>query len=237
MRTFLSRPDFVAGIRDMLPPLVGMLPFGMVCGVAAQSLGASPLEVLGLSAFVFSGVAQIVATQMLADDAPYAVIVLTCFVVGLRLAMYSAALAPHLATAPPRWRHALAFLLTDQAFAMAIGHFRRHGDPRRGASYFLGTGLLLWGTWQLSNMAGYLVGNVLPASWQLEFIVPLCFLGLLVGALEDGPTRVAAVTAGVAVVALDPLPMRLSLLCAGAIGIAAGLVAQWWGEERGRDAR
>ena len=226
MRTFFSRPDFVAGVRAMTPPLIGLLPFGLVCGVAAQALGTSVWGALGLSAIVFSGAAQIVATQLLAAQAPVAVIVLTCFVVGLRLMMYSAAMAPHLKPLPGRWRNALAFLLTDQAFAAAIRRFRDSGDTRNGASYFLGTGVLLWTTWQASNLAGYWLGNVLPAAWSLDFVVPLCFLALLVPALEDGPTRIAALVAGIAVVALDTMPMRLSVICAGLIGIAAGLASE-----------
>ena len=97
----------------------------------------------------------------------------------------------------------------------AIRRFREPGDTRNGASYFLGTGVLLWTTWQVSCLAGYWLGNVIPAAWSLDFVVPLCFLALLVPALEDGPTRVAALAAGIAVVALDALPMRLSLVCAG----------------------
>jgi predicted branched-subunit amino acid permease len=226
VRTYFSRHDFIAGVRDMIPPLIGLVPFGMVCGVAAQALGASVWGALGLSAIVFSGAAQIIAAQLLAAQAPVAVIVLTCFVVGLRFMMYSAALAPHLKPLPRRWRSALAFLLNDQAFAAVVRRFRTSGDTRNGASYFLGTGVLLWITWQASNLAGYWLGNVLPAAWSLEFIVPLCFLGLLVPALEDGPTRIAALASGVAVVALDALPMRLSVICAGLIGIAAGLAGE-----------
>ncbi len=225
MRTYFSRPDFLAGVRDMTPPLIGLLPFGLVCGVAAQALGASVWGALGLSAFVFSGAAQIAAAQLLADQAPIAVIVLTCFVLGLRFTMYSAAMAPHLKPLPHRWRNALAFLLTDQAFAASIRRFRDSGDTRNGASYFLGTGVLLWITWQASNLTGYWLGNVLPAAWSLEFVVPLCFLALLVPALEDRSTRIAALASGVAVVALDALPMRLSVICAGLIGIAAGLLS------------
>jgi 4-azaleucine resistance transporter AzlC len=230
VRNHFSRPDFLAGIRDMSPPLIGLLPFGLVCGVAAQALGASAWGALGMSAIIFSGAAQIVAAQLIAAQAPFAVIVLTCFVVGLRLMMYSAAMAPHLKPLPARWRHVLAYVLTDQAFAASIRRFRDSGDTYKGASYFLGTGVLLWTTWQASNLAGYWLGNVLPAAWSLDFVVPLCFLGLLVPALTDGPTRAAALASGVAVVVLDPLPMRLSLICAGLIGIATGLVA----ERRGR---
>jgi predicted branched-subunit amino acid permease len=221
-----SRPDFLAGARDMAPPLVGLVPFGLVCGVAAQSAGASPWEALGMSALMFSGAAQILAAQLIAAGAPIAVTILTCFVVGLRFLMYSAAMAPHLRPLPPRWRHALSFLLNDQAFAPAIRRFRDSHDTRNGASYFLGTGVLLWTTWQASCLAGYWAGNVIPAAWSLDFVVPLCFLALLVPALEDGPTRAAAVAAGIAVVALDALPMRLSLVCAGLVGIAAGLFAE-----------
>jgi predicted branched-subunit amino acid permease len=230
VRPHFSRPDFLAGMRDMSPPLIGLLPFGLVCGVAAQALGVSAWGVLGMSAIIFSGAAQIVAAQLIAAHAPVAVIVLTCFVVGLRLMMYSAAMAPHLKPLSARWRHLLAYVLTDQAFAATIRRFGTSGDPYAGASYFLGTGVLLWTTWQASNLAGYWLGNVLPAAWSLDFVVPLCFLGLLVPALEDRPTRAAALAAGVAVIALDPLPMRLSLICAGLIGIATGLAMEGRGK-------
>jgi predicted branched-subunit amino acid permease len=210
----------------MTPPLLGLLPFGLVCGVAAQSAGASAWEALGMSALIFSGAAQIVATQLIGAGAPVAVAILTCLVVGLRFLMYSAAMAPHLKPLPPRWRNALAFVLTDQAFAAGIRRFRDTGDPRNGASYFLGTGVLLWTTWQASNLAGYWAGNVIPAAWSLDFVIPLCFLALLVPALTDRASRVAALAAGIAVVALDPLPMRLSLICAGLVGIAAGVLAE-----------
>jgi predicted branched-subunit amino acid permease len=210
----------------MAPSLLGLLPFGLVCGVGAQSAGASPYEAVGLSAVMFSGAAQILAAQLVAAGAPIAVTILTCFVIGLRFLMYSAAMAPYTKPLPSRWRHALAFLLTDQAFAAGIRRFRDSGDSRNGASYLLGTGVLLWTTWQVSCFTGYWVGNVIPAAWSLDFVVPLCFLALLVPALEDGPTRIAALAAGIAVVALDSLPMRLSLICAGLVGIAAGLLAE-----------
>ena len=61
-----SRADFIAGARDMTPPLIGLVPFGLVCGVGAQSAGASPWEALGLSALMFSGAAQILAAQLMA---------------------------------------------------------------------------------------------------------------------------------------------------------------------------
>jgi len=225
MRRLLASSDFRAGFVEMLPACVALVPFGLVCGVGAAAAGASWLAALGMSAIIFSGAAQVLAGQMLAGGAPLAVIVLTCFVLGLRFLMYSAAMAPYLKALPARWQQALAFLLTDQAFAAAIRRFNAKDDPHGGAQHFLGCGMALYICWQVTNMIGFFAGNLIPASWSLEFAVPLCFLALVAPLLRDAPTIVAAIVAGIAVVALGGLPMKLNLIAAGVIGITAGTMA------------
>ena len=89
----------------------------------------------------------------------------------------------------------------------------------------------LWATWQIDNAVGYFAGNVIPASWSLEFTVPLCFLALLAPALKNGPTIIAAMVAGVAVLALEALPMRLNLVVAGVLGIVAGTLVEIVGDQ------
>src|SRR5512135_851758 len=205
----LASEDFRAGFVEMLPVCIGIIPFGLVCGVGAAAAGANFAGAMGLATIIFSGAAQILACQMLADGAPVAVVVLTCAVLGLRFLMYSAAMAPALKPLSARWRRVVAFLLTDQAFAASIRRFDSHGDARRGALHFAGGGTALWSFWQIDNVVGYFAGNVIPAAWSLEFTVPLCFLALLAPALRSVPPIVAAAVAGVAVLALDALPMRL----------------------------
>jgi len=209
----------------MLPMTVGLIPFGIVCGVGAISAGASPVAALAMSMIVFSGAAQIIAAQLLAAGAPLAVIVLSCFVVGLRFLMYSAAMAPYFKPVDQRWRHLVAFLLTDQAFASAIRRFRESPDLRANVSYFVGGGAVLWLAWQIATIAGILAGAVIPASWQLEFVVPLCFLAILAPLLHERAAVIVFATAAIAAIALDAMPMRLSMICAGLAGIVAGVVA------------
>ncbi len=223
MRAHFSRPAFLEGIRDMAPMMLGVIPFGMVCGVGAISAGASPVAALAMSMIMFSGAAQIVATQLLVAGAPFAVILLSCLVVSLRLLMYSAMMAPYLRPLDHRWRNLLSFVLTDQAFAGTLQRFKRSDDLRANASYFLGTGVLLWVTWQVATIAGIVAGQVIPASWQLEFVVPLCFLAVLVPLLRDRVSIAVFAVATVAVVALDAMPLRLSMICGGLLGIAAGI--------------
>ena len=224
MRAHFSRTAFADGAREMVPATIGIVPFGIVCGVAAIAAGASPVAAVGMSMIIFSGAAQIIACQLLAADAPLAVIVLSCFVIGLRFLMYSAALAPHLRSLDPRWRNLIAFLLTDQAFASTIQRFRESDDLAGNASYFVGGGALLWLAWQVATVVGILIGAIIPAAWQLEFVVPLCFLGLLAPLLRDRSTLVVFATSAIAAVAFDAMPMRLSLICAGLLAIAAGVI-------------
>jgi predicted branched-subunit amino acid permease len=225
MRRTLSSPDFREGFVEMLPACIGLVPLGLVCGVGAAAAGIDFFGALGMSLIIFSGAAQILAVQLYADGAPLAVIIVTCLVAGLRFLMYSAAMAPFFRPLPTRWQNGLAFLLTDQAFAASIRRFSAGHDPRGGALHFLGGGLALWTMWQLTNVTGFLVGNVIPASWSLEFAVPLCFIALVAPALRGASAAVAAVVAGGFVLALAGMPMKLNLMVAGVIGIVAGTLA------------
>jgi len=217
--------DFRDGFMEMLPACIGLLPFGIVCGVGAAAAGASWLTSLGMSAIIFSGAAQIVCAQMIAADAPFLVIVLTTTVLGLRLLMYSAAIAPYLKPLPERWQRTLAFMLSDQVFAAAIRRFHMDDDRIAAGRHFLGSGFALWVAWQVSCMLGYFAGNLIPAAWSLEFAVPLCFIALVAPLFRNTPSVLAALSAGVAVLALAHLPMRLNLIAAGIIGIVIGTIA------------
>ncbi|MEP7329903.1 MAG: AzlC family ABC transporter permease [Betaproteobacteria bacterium] len=227
MRRLFASKDFREGFAEMLPACLGLMPFGVVCGVGAAAAGANWLASLGMSAIIFSGAAQILAAQLVAADAPLLVIVLTCVVLGLRFLMYSAAMAPYMKKLPAHWQKGLAFLLTDQAFAVAIRRFNASEDHQGAGLHFLGCGVALWSVWQITCMAGFLAGNLIPATWSLEFAVPLCFLALVAPLFRDMPSIVAAVTAGVAVFAMSHLPMRLNLIAAGLLGILAGTLADF----------
>jgi predicted branched-subunit amino acid permease len=227
MRRLIVAKDFREGFVEMLPACIGLTPFWIVCGVSAAAAGANWLGALGMSAIIYSGGAQIVAAQMVAAGAPIAVIVLTTFVLGLRLLTYSAAIAPYLKPLPPRWQNGLAFLLSDQAFAAAIRRFHVGDDPHGAGLHFLGSGVALWLVYQIACMAGFLAGNLIPSAWSLEFAVPLCFIALVAPLFRDVPSVLAAGTAGIAVLAMSQLPMKLNLIVAGVLGIVVGTLADF----------
>ena len=158
------RERFFAGVRAQAPPLIGIVPFGLVTGVASIAAGLTPFETLAMSIACFSGIVQLVSVQLYATGAPLAVILATAAVLSLRLVMYSAGLAPWLGSLSLRWKLAVAYVLTDNAYALAVVDFRHH--PERGNKHWflVGTGAISWVVWQISVAVGVFVGAQVPAS-------------------------------------------------------------------------
>jgi len=47
--------DIWAGVRDVSPLLLGIVPFGLVAGIAAVNAGLGLAEAVGMSVIVFAG--------------------------------------------------------------------------------------------------------------------------------------------------------------------------------------
>jgi len=226
------RSEFVAGVRAELPIMLGVMPFGMIYGVLAMGAGLPVGAAMAMSSIVFAGSAQFVGVQLIRSGVPGMVIVFTTFIVNLRHMLYSASVAPHFAHLNPRWKWLLAYLLTDEAYAVAITRYNQAAtaaaDFVNKHWYFLGTGLTLWVTWQISTAVGIFLGAQIPASWSLDFTLALTFIALVAPALRDRPSMAAALSAGVIAVLAADLPYKLGLMVAAIGGIAIGL----WVEAR-----
>jgi 4-azaleucine resistance transporter AzlC len=221
----MSNSDLAEGVRAVAPVLLGVLPFALVAGVAAVSTGLSLVEAMGMSVVVFAGASQLAALDLLRQDAPLAVVVVTAAVINLRMMMYSASIAPHFRSFSARWKALLAYLLTDQAYALSLARFGDDDEIDR-KRFYLGIAATLWIVWQLGTLAGVLLGAGVPDSWGLEFAVPLVFLAVLVPVLEGRASLVAAGVAAAVAVGGGGLPLNLGLLVAAVVGIAAGMGAE-----------
>jgi len=226
------KAEFFAGVKAEIPILLGVIPFGLIFGVVALKAGLPPWPAFAMSSVVFAGSAQFIGVQLFGLATPAAVILLTTLVVNLRHLLYGASLGPYLKHLRPAWKWVLAYLMTDEAYAVAITHYQgalRQAQGERGDHkhwFLLGAGLTLWIGWQASTAAGILLGAQIPASWSLEFALPLTFIALVRPALTDRPAMLAAATAGLIAVAAFGLPYKLGLMTAALAGIAAGLVTE-----------
>lgn len=215
-----------AGVRAEAPILLGVFPFGTIYGALARDAGLAPAAAQLMSSIVFAGSSQFVAAKLIKEAAPGLVIVLTIAVVNLRHLLYSASVAEHVRALPLRWKVALSYLLTDEAYAATIVHYETGGVRPHSHWFFLGAGLALWSTWQLSTALGVFAGAAIPPSWSLDFALPLTFIAIVAPALKDVPVVAAALTAGAVALAAHGLPYRLGLIAAASAGILVGTVLE-----------
>lgn len=214
------------GARSVAPLLVGVAPFGLIFGVTAAASGVGGGLGYATSIVIFAGAAQLATIQLLTAGSAAAVVIATALVINARHLMYSAALAPHFREFPAAWRYGLPYILTDQAFAVSITRYDTVDDPEYKRWYFFGGAISLWTTWQITTAAGVVLGASVPESWSLDFAIPLVFLALLVPAVRDRPSLVAAIVGGVVAVAANGVSYNLGLLIGALAGIAAGVAAE-----------
>jgi 4-azaleucine resistance transporter AzlC len=210
---------------DALGIAVSAGGFGFVYGLAARSAGFSPLEAGAMSVLVFAGASQFAAVgYVLGGFSWVGVILLTAFV-NARHVLYSAALAPYLADKPRPLRAAMAHLLTDEAFALTIAHFRRIGRADV-PGYWLGAIGSTFIPWNIATLLGVTVGGQIPdpSRFGLDVIFPAAMGGLAVGLIVGRRELVAALTGAVVGVAVtlawDP---AAGIVSGGLVGPLVGM--------------
>ena len=204
--------------------LVGAIPFGLIYGVLAVKAGIPPLLAIAIASIVFAGSAQFMITQLVAAGTPGLLIVVSVFIINLRHALYSAALADKLKHLNLPWKGLLAYLITDEAYAAVLARFDAEKPVAARHWFLFGAGFSLWFVWQLSCVAGVLLGGQIPASWSLDFAGSLTFIAIVVPLLRDRAAWTAMMVAGIVAVAASALPYKLAIIAAALAGMAAGVL-------------
>jgi len=212
---------------DGLGIIVSASGFGLVYGLTARTAGFSPLEAGAMSVLVFAGAAQFAAVGYVAGGFSWIAVVLLTGFLNARHFLYAAALAPYLADRPRPVRAVVAHVLTDEAFALAIAHFRRIG---RGDlwGYWWAAIVVTFIPWNIATLVGVLIGGAIPdpGRFGLDVIFPAAMAGLAVGLVTGRRELVAALVGGVVAVAVslawDP---AAGVLAGGLLGPLVGLLA------------
>ena len=211
-----------------------VVPFATLFEVVAIEAGLSLAQNLSFSVLVIAGASQFAALQLMLDNTAIGFILAAALAVNLRMAMYSAALAPHLGRASLLQRAVIGYLNFDQSYVLAVVKYEDQPDmplPSRVA-YFLGVSLTIAPLWCLFTYIGAEIGAWIPADLEVSFVLPLAFLSTVAPMLKS-PAHIAA--AGVSIIlalALAGLPSGSGLLIAALCAMVTGVVVETLLERR-----
>ncbi len=228
------RAAFLRGYLDCAPFILIVVPYSLLFGVVARDAGLDLIQTMSMTVLVIAGASQFTAIALLQDQAPVFVALLAALVVNLRMAMYSAALVPHLGHARLSLRALMAYLMVDQAYGVAVRTYEDRPDMTGAekVSYYFGAMMFICPFWYGFAFVGALVGQAIPASYQLDFAVPVCFLAMTAPLLRSRAHVVAALVSGVVVLAFAWVPWSLGLIIAALSGLIAGGQAELFVKRR-----
>ncbi|MDJ0993420.1 MAG: AzlC family ABC transporter permease [Dinoroseobacter sp.] len=226
----LGSRHYWEGFRAGAPFLLVVVPFGMLFGVVGTEAGLDFAQVMGFSVLVIAGAAQFTAVQLMTEQAPVIVVLASALAVNLRMAMYSAAMAPHLGSLPV-WRKALAaYFMVDQTFAVASQRFDSPPELTsiQKFAFFVGALSPVCLPWYAATWFGAEVGGRIPPGYALDFAIPITFLALIGPALRTVAHVAAAGTAVLCALLFVNLPFSLGTIVAACIAIMVGARVELW---------
>ncbi len=229
-----ARRAFWLGVRDGLPFLIVVAPFGVLFGALAAEAGWSLAEIMAASFFVIAGASQFTMLQLMEENAPTLIVMATSLAVNLRMAMYSAAMVQHIGNAP-FWQRALAgYFLTDQTFGVAENRYALQPGMSKSQkmAYFFGAAAPVCGPWYAATWVGAVAGGSIPDGIAIDFAVPITFIALFATALRTVPHLAAALVSLTAALAFAWMPYSTGVLVAAGLAMLTGAAVEVWLERR-----
>lgn len=172
---------------------------------------------------MFAGASQFAALELFRSGASPVVVVATTLLINSRHLLMAASLRPHFGDRPLPTRLGLAYLLTDEAFAMASGWYRRGG---RSLAYYATFAASMWVLWNLGTVVGVLSGPAVPDPRVvgLDFAITATFIAIVVlGIRGRRDIAIALIAAGAAGLLRG---MGLAVVAVVVAGALAPLVAR-----------
>ena len=156
---------YLRGVAVGAPFLLVAFPFGMVFGVAATEAGLNLAEVMGFSVLVIAGAAQFTALQLMTENAPAVIVLVSALAVNLRMVMYSASLSTHLIDAPLWQRVFVAYFNVDQTYAASVLEYdqRPQMSLREKIAFFFGAATPICPALVRRDLSGRSPGHANPS--------------------------------------------------------------------------
>lgn len=209
-------------------------PFGLLFGAVSSEAGLNLLETMTMTVLVIAGAAQFTALALLDEQAPTLIVIVAALAVNLRMAMYSAALVPHIGGAPLRMRALAAYFLVDQVFAVASRRFELEADysVAQKLAFIFGAASSVCPFWIGFSLLGALVGKSIPPEYSLDFAIPICFIAITAPMMRSLPHLVAGLVSILVALLLAWIPYNLWLLIAAMAAMICGAQTELWMKRR-----
>jgi predicted branched-subunit amino acid permease len=212
-----------AAVRDSLAVGIATAAYGISFGALAVAAGLDIWQTCFLSLVMFTGGSQFALVGVLAGGGTAAggSAIATAGMLGIRNVVYGMRMKPAVDRGGLLRRIAAAWVTIDESTAVALAQ----PEERSARVGFWVTGAVIFVGWNLTTLAGALIGDALgdTRAWGLDAAAAAAFVGLLWPRLKRFQAGAVAVAAAVVATLTIPVLMPgLPVLVAAAVAIVVG---------------
>lgn len=113
--TASPRDEFIRGIKESSPMLIGLLPWALILGMQGGQKGMGRLEMLLMTGMNFAGGSEFATVNLWAVPLPILLITTITFMINSRHILMGAALAPHMKEIPLKKVAPTLFFMCDES--------------------------------------------------------------------------------------------------------------------------
>lgn len=217
---FLARSP---AVRDGLAVGLATAVYGISFGALAVAAGLDVWQTSFLSLIMFTGGSQFALVGVLASGGVAAggSAIATAALLGVRNVVYGMRMKPLVDRGGPWRRAAAAWVTIDESTAVALAQ----SDEKQARVGFWVTGIAIFVGWNLTTLLGALIGDAIgdTDAWGLDAAAAAAFLGLLWPRLKTMQAGAVAVAAGLVAALTTPVLMPgLPVLVAALVAVAVG---------------
>ncbi len=154
-------------------------------------------------------------------------------VISSRHLLYSATFRADVKHLPILKRLAIAFVLTDEMFAVTERYKQKTHTFNVGYAFV--SGLTFYIMWNISTLIGILAGQLISNLDQLglEFAIAATFIAMIAPTIKSRPTLLAVTVSGFFSVLFHYLGVANGLLISALLGMATGFWVSTQGQQHG----
>lgn len=170
--------SFKDGAKAAMPTALGYISIGLACGVIGASYHVSPLEMALMSILVYAGSAQFAMLALLVIHAPVTAIVLTVFLINLRLFLLGLHTSTFFGHANLLQNIGIGTLLTDETYGVLLSEHIHTKDI--SLQWMYGNNITSYLAWLIGTVVGTTLGSLLPNPevFGLDFALVGMFIGI-----------------------------------------------------------
>jgi predicted branched-subunit amino acid permease len=215
-------------LKASLSVALPVAAYGISFGALAVTAGLDVWQAQVLSLVMFSGGSQFALIGVIAGGGAGPAAIGAAALLGTRNSIYAMRMAPIIGPGKAK-RLAAGWLTIDESTAVSTAQ----STLRSQRTGFWVTGVVIFVGWNLTTLAGALLGDLLGdvRQYGLDAAAAAAFLGLLWPRLTERQPIVVAVAAAVVAALLTPaLPAGIPVLAAALVAVVIGAV-NWFGRK------